>query len=334
MEIIMHSWKDKKVLVTGAGGFIGSHLTEELVSLGAQVTCFVRYTSTENIGNLKYLSNEMRKEIKIINGNLEDQNSVRSACIGKDVVFHLGALIGVPYSFVHPQEVIRTNSIGTLNILHAAKEEKVSKLIITSTSEVYGSANYVPIDEKHPLQAQSPYAASKIAADKFAESYFKSYKLPVSIIRPFNTYGPRQTPRAVIPTIIMQCMIKDEVIVGTTTTTRDFTFVTDTIQGFIKVAESEKSIGEIINVGSNSEITIGDLIKKIASFIGRDVRIVTDQTRFRPNASEVLRLWADNTKAKEIIGWEPRYSLDQGLRITIEWLSQNLEELSPNKYYI
>ena len=318
------NWKGKKILVTGAGGFIGSHLTERLVELGAQVRAFVRYNSRNDWGLIENLPVHIRNELEVVAGDLKDSGAVRNAVKDTEIVFHLGALIAIPYSYINPGDVVQTNVIGSLNILNASKEHGVEKVIHTSTSEVYGTALYVPIDEKHPLQAQSPYAASKIGADKLAESFHLTYNLPVAIIRPFNTYGPRQSARAVIPTIITQALSKDKVRLGATHPIRDFNYMEDTVEGFIKVAESPKSVGEVINIGSGQEISIGDLADKIVSLIDRDVEIVSDTARFRPEKSEVNRLLADNSKAKELLQWEPKISMDEGLKRTIAWISEHI----------
>ena len=321
-----------KVLVTGAGGFIGSHLTEHLVELGTNVKAFVRYNSRNDWGLLELLPREKLDEIEVIRGDLKDGDAIRQAMEGVDIVFHLGSLIAIPYSYVHPRETIETNILGALNVLTAANEYGVEKLVHTSTSEVYGTARYVPIDENHPLQGQSPYSASKIGADKIAESFYRSFELPVAIIRPFNTYGPRQSARAVIPTIITQALTKDKIFLGSLHPTRDYTYVKDVVEGFIKVAESPKSVGDVINIGSNFEISIGDLAEKIISLIGTDAEIITDPVRVRPQDSEVERLWCDNTKAKRLLGWEPKTSLDEGLKRTIEWISDNINLYKPELY--
>ena len=318
------NWKGKKVLVTGSGGFIGSHLTERLVELGAQVRAFIRYNSRNDWGLIESLPTHIRNELEVVAGDLKDFGAVRDAVKDTEIVFHLGALIAIPYSYINPGDVVQTNVIGSLNILNASKEYGVEKVIHTSTSEVYGTAQYVPIDEKHPLQAQSPYAASKIGADKLAESFHLSYNLPVAIIRPFNTYGPRQSARAVIPTIITQALSKGKVLLGAMHPTRDFTYIEDTVEGFIKIAESHRTIGEVINIGSGKEISIGDLANKIALLIGEEVKIVSDATRIRPEKSEVNRLLADNSKAKKLLQWEPKNSMDEGLRKTIEWISEHI----------
>jgi len=326
------NWNKKSALVTGAGGFIGSHLTEHLVELGANVKTFVRYNSRNDWGMLELLPEEKLSQIEVITGDLKDADAVRHAAKDVDIIFHLGSLIAIPYSYIHPRETIETNILGALNVLTAAKENNVEKVIHTSTSEVYGTARYVPIDENHPLQGQSPYSASKIGADKIAESFYRSFNLPVAIIRPFNTYGPRQSARAVIPTIITQALAKEKIFLGSLHPTRDYTYVKDVVEGFIKVAESPKSVGEVINIGSNFEVSIGDLANKIISLIGKNAEIVTDPVRVRPQDSEVERLWCDNTKAKRLLGWEPKTSLDEGIKKTIDWISNNTNLYKPELY--
>jgi len=326
------NWNKKSALVTGAGGFIGSHLTEHLVELGANVKAFVRYNSRNDWGMLELLPEEKLSQIEVITGDLKDADAVRHAAKDVDIIFHLGSLIAIPYSYIHPRETIETNILGALNVLTAAKENNVEKVIHTSTSEVYGTARYVPIDENHPLQGQSPYSASKIGADKIAESFYRSFNLPVAIIRPFNTYGPRQSARAVIPTIITQALAKEKIFLGSLHPTRDYTYVKDVVEGFIKVAESPKSVGEVINIGSNFEVSIGDLANKIISLIGKNAEIVTDPVRVRPQDSEVERLWCDNTKAKRLLGWEPKTSLDEGIKKTIDWISNNINLYKPELY--
>lgn len=323
---------NKRVLVTGAGGFIGSHLTEHLVELGANVKAFVRYNSRNDWGLLELLPKEKLNKIEVIMGDLKDADAVRHATEGVDIIFHLGSLIAIPYSYIHPRETIETNILGALNVLTAAKESDIEKIVHTSTSEVYGTARYVPIDEEHPLQGQSPYSASKIGADKIAESFYRSFDLPVAIIRPFNTYGPRQSARAVIPTIITQALTKEKIFLGSLQPTRDYTYVKDVAEAFTKVAESPKSAGEVINIGSNFEISIGDLANKIFSLAGKNAEIVTDPTRVRPQDSEVERLWCDNTKAKKILKWAPTTSLDEGLKKTIEWISDHTHLYKPEHY--
>ena len=330
----MMNWKNKNVLLTGAGGFIGSHLAERLVYLGANVKAFVRYNSRNDCGQLEYLPENILSKITVIAGDLRDPDAVRDAVVDTDIIFHLGSLIAIPYSYVHPMEVIDTNVLGTTNVLMAAKDNNVEKIIHTSTSEVYGTARYVPIDEKHPLQGQSPYSASKIGADMIAYSFCTSFKLPVAIIRPFNTYGPRQSARAVTPTIITQALTKKVIQLGSLHPTRDLTFVTDTIEGFIKVAEEEKSIGEVINIGSGFEISVGDLAEKIVKLSQSKAKIETDKKRIRPKDSEVERLWADCTKARKLLGWQPQMKLDDGLKRTITWISDHIDEYKVGMYTI
>lgn len=327
--------KNKKILVTGAGGFIGSHLTERLVELGAKVTALVHYNSFNNWGWIDTFDKKIKDNINVVAGDIREYDNVKRIVKGQDVVFHLAALIAIPYSYLSPMAYVRTNVEGTTNILEACREYGIEKIIHTSTSETYGTAQYVPIDEKHPLQGQSPYSASKIAADKMAESYYRSFNVPVATIRPFNTYGPRQSARAVIPTIITQILAgKTEIKLGSLTPTRDFNYVKDTVEAFIKVAESENTVGEVVNAGSNYEISIGDLVNKIACIIGREVQIVCDKERIRPQKSEVNRLWADNTKIRELTGWKPKYTLDKGIGETVEWLKNNMKYYKPDIYNV
>ncbi|MCX5696457.1 MAG: SDR family NAD(P)-dependent oxidoreductase [Candidatus Omnitrophica bacterium] len=327
-------WAKKKVLITGAGGFVGSHLAEELVKRGAKVKAFVRYNSRNDFGLIEILPPEVKNKIEIIAGDLRDFDAVYDSMQGAEIVFHLGALIAIPYSYLHPKEVIETNVMGTYNILNAAKRLGIKKLIHTSTSEVYGTALTVPIRETHPLQGQSPYSASKIGADKLAESFYKSFGLPIAIIRPFNTFGPRQSGRAIIPTIITQALRGGIIKLGSLTPRRDFTFVRDTVDGFIKVAESNRSIGEVINIGSGSDISIGELAQEIFSLIGKKIRISRETARCRPAGSEVERLLADNTKARELLGWEPRVPLIDGLKITIDWVKNNIKKYKAGLYIV
>ena len=328
------NWNGKKVLVTGAGGFIASHLMERLVSEGAQVRGFVRYNSRNDLGMLKWLAPEIFSQIEIMQGDLRDNEAVRNAVRGVDTVFHLGALIAIPYSYVNPREVIDVNIMGTLNVLMAARDLGTRRVVHTSTSEVYGTAQYVPIDEKHPLQGQSPYSASKIGADRIAESFYRSFETPVVTLRPFNTFGPGQSMRAVIPTIIVQALTRDEVKLGSLEPSRDFTFAKDTANGFVKVAEAEGVLGEEINLGNDNTIRIGDLAEKIFKLIGKTPKIVADPQRVRPGKSEVMKLWASNEKAKRMMGWEPRISLDEGLRATIEWISAHIDLYRPDQYTV
>lgn len=328
------NWKDKRVIVTGAGGFIGSHLVERLVAEGARVRALVHYNSRNDPGLLKLLPEDTLVKLDLMPADLLDPFAVQQAVEGMDVVFHLGALISIPYSYRHPYHVAETNVMGTLNVLQACREAGVRRLVHTSSSEVYGTALRVPIDEEHPLQGQSPYSASKIGADKLAESYFCAYELPVVTLRPFNTYGPRQSDRAVIPTIIAQALTQDVVHLGNLDARRDLTYVTDTVDGFIKVSAAANVEGGTYNLGAGSDISIGELAEKIIKLVGRSVKIEVDEARLRPEGSEVQRLLADNTLAKKDLGWEPRISLDEGLRQTIAWINDNLDLYKPGRYQV
>lgn len=316
-------WSKKKVLVTGAGGFIGSHLIERLIDLGADVTGFVRYNSRNDWGLLEIIPKHMLDSLEVISGDLMDFDAVSSAAKDADIIFHLGSLISIPYSYDRPRDTIENNILSTLNVLTAARDRGVEKIVHTSSSEVYGTALYVPIDEKHPLQGQSPYSASKIGADKIAESFYCAYDLPVATIRPFNTFGPRQSARAIIPTIITQAIEQETIRLGSLFPTRDYTYVQDTVNGFIKVAQSDNSVGEVINIGSNFEVSMGDLAEKISNLLNKKISIVQDPSRVRPQKSEVQRLWCDNAKAKRLLDWEPQVSLEEGLQETIEWMKKN-----------
>lgn len=329
----------KRILVTGADGFIGSHLVEELVRRGHDVRAFVLYNSFNSWGWLDRSPEELRRKVEVFAGDIRDPHGVAQAMRGCDVVLHLAALIAIPYSYHSPDTYVDTNVKGTLNVLQAARSHGVSKVVHTSTSEVYGTARFVPITEEHPLQGQSPYSASKIGADQMAISFHRSFETPVAIIRPFNTYGPRQSARAVIPTIITQIAAgKRSIKLGALHPTRDFNYVADTVRGFIAVAESDRTVGEVVNVGSSFEITIGDTVKLIAGQMGADIDIETDAQRMRPENSEVERLYADNTKAKELAGWEPEYAgvegLRRGLAETIAWFTDpvNLGAYRPDVY--
>lgn len=322
----------KRVLVTGAGGFIGSHLTEQLVARGANVRAFVRYNSRADSALLRQLSAETLSEVEIIAGDLRDSHAIYRAVEGTDLVFHLGALISIPYSYHHPREVVETNVTGTLNVLMACLDLEIPRMIHTSTSEVYGTALRVPIDEEHPLQGQSPYSASKIGADKLAESFYCAYELPVVTVRPFNTFGPRQSARAVIPTIITQALTKDVIRLGSLETKRDFTFVLDTVNGFIKAAEADHVEGQTYNLGTGTEVTIGDLAHRIIQMVGRPVEIENDPQRMRPGKSEVMRLLSDNRLAREKLGWQPEFTLDEGLKQTVEWVEKHLQHYRVGVY--
>lgn len=327
--------KGKKVVITGADGFIGSHLTEQLVELGANVTALAQYNSFNSWGWLDTLDKNILNSINVVTGDIREYDNMKRLIKGNDVVFHLAALIAIPYSYLSPMAYVRTNVEGTTNVLEACREYDIEKVIHTSTSETYGTALYVPIDEKHPMQGQSPYSASKIAADKMAESYYRSFNTPVATIRPFNTYGPRQSARAVIPTIISQILAgKKEIELGSLTPTRDFNYVKDTANAFIKIAESDKTIGEVINAGSNHEISIGDLVEKIINITGENVKIICDEERLRPEKSEVNRLWADNKKIKDLTDWKTNYSLDEGLKETIEWIRNNMNYFKTDIYNV
>ncbi len=318
-------WKSKKVMVTGAGGFIGSHLVEKLVSEGAQVSAFVRYTSRPQAGFIDTFEPEIRHAVRVIRGDLRDYQAVLKAIEGNEVVFHLGALIGIPYSYEHPWETIDTNVIGSLNVLTAARETRVSRIVQTSSSEVYGTARYVPIDEAHPLQGQSPYSASKISADKIAESYFDSFSLPVVILRPFNTYGPRQSTRAVIPTIITQLLAGKQLKLGNLAPRRDFTFVSDTVDGFLCAGESVQAIGKTINLGTSVDISIADLVSEISTIMGKSLDVQVESVRIRPLDSEVQRLLSQNRLALELLNWRPKVDLHTGLEKTVDWITNNLQ---------
>lgn len=327
--------KNRRVLVTGAGGFIGSHLVEKLLSMGCQVRAMVHYNSRGDWGNLELLSPELKQSLEVVAGDVADPFSVKNAVVGCDVVFHLAALIAIPYSYVAPQSYVTSNVMGTLNVLQASRECGVAKVVHTSTSETYGTAIYTPINEDHPLQGQSPYSASKIGADKIAESFFLSFNLPVATIRPFNTYGPRQSARAVIPTIISQILDGHKRIkLGSLAPVRDFNFVKDTVEGFICVAASDKSVGELINVGFGKGITIGELVKTIMRLIGKEVEIICEDDRIRPEKSEVMELICDNRKAAALAGWQPRFSLEEGLLETIAFIEKNLNLFKTDIYNV
>lgn len=322
-----------KVLVTGSDGFIGSHLTEELVRLGHKVKAFVYYNSFNSWGWLDTFPKDILDEIEIFQGDVRDPNGVREAMKGVDEVYHLAALIAIPYSYHSPDAYVDTNIKGTLNVIQAARDLGTSRLLITSTSEVYGTAQYVPIDEKHPFQGQSPYSATKIGADRLAESFYRSFNLPITIVRPFNTYGPRQSARAVIPTIITQLLAgKTTIKLGSLTPTRDFNYVKDTVNGFIEIANSDKTIGEEINIATQREISIGQLAEELIRQINPNARIVSDEQRLRPEKSEVNRLLGSNEKIKCFTNWKPQYTLGQGLAETIQFFRCNLDRYKIDLY--
>ncbi|MBI5303633.1 MAG: GDP-mannose 4,6-dehydratase [Chloroflexi bacterium] len=326
--------RDRPVLVTGAGGFIASHLVETLVNQGARVRAFVRYNSRGDPGLLALLPADVLSQVELIAGDLRDLPAVQQAMRGVTHVFHLGALIAIPYSYIHPAEVVETNVIGTLNVLLAAREIQVARVVHTSTSEVYGTAQRVPMDETHPLQGQSPYSASKIGADKLAESFYCAYNLPVVTVRPFNTYGPRQSARAVIPTIIAQALTQDVIRLGNLDARRDLTFVTDTVAGFLRAAQIPGIEGETFNLGAGMEIAIGDLARQIIALVNRPVAIAQDAARLRPEKSEVQRLLSDNRRAQQILGWQPQVEIGDGLRITVNWIAEHLSLYRPQEYQV
>lgn len=325
----------KKILVTGSDGFIGSHLTEELVRAGYQVKAFVYYNSFNTWGWLDTLPSDVMKNVEIFQGDVRDPNGVKEAMKETAAVFHLAALIAIPFSYHSPDTYVDTNIKGTLNILQAAREQDLERVLVTSTSEVYGTAQYVPMDEKHPFQGQSPYSATKIGADRLAESFYRSFQLPVSIVRPFNTFGPRQSARAVIPTIITQLLAgKEKIHLGSLTPTRDFNYVKDTVNGFIKIYESERTIGEEINIATQYEISIGELAEELIRQINPNAKIVCDEERLRPEKSEVNRLLGSNKKIKELTDWKPVYSFEEGLSETISFFKDNMDKYKPDIYNI
>lgn len=323
----------KKVLVTGADGFIGSHLTELLVEKGYDVKAFTFYNSFNTWGWLDTLPQEKLSQIDVFCGDVRDPNGVMEAMKGMDAVFHLAALIAIPFSYHSPDSYVDTNIKGTLNVLQAARKLETERVLVTSTSEVYGTAVYVPIDEKHPYQGQSPYSATKIGADRLAESFYRSFNLPISIVRPFNTYGPRQSARAVIPTIISQLFAgKEEIKLGSLTPTRDFNFVKDTANGFHEIAVSDKTIGQEINIATQNEISIGDLANEIIYQINPNAKIICDEQRLRPEKSEVNRLLGANAKIKSLTNWEPKYTFSEGIAETIEWMKSNMSHYKADIY--
>lgn len=323
----------KKVLVTGADGFIGSHLVEELLNEGYDIRAFVYYNSFNSWGWLDTLPKEKLDKIEIFSGDIRDPNGVREAMKGIDEVYHLAALIAIPFSYHSPDSYVDTNIKGTLNILQAARDLNIKRILVTSTSEVYGTAKYVPIDEEHPYQGQSPYSATKIGADRIAESFYRSFDMPITIVRPFNTYGPRQSARAVIPTIITQLLSgAKEIKLGSLSPTRDFNYVKDTVRGFIEIAKSDKTIGQEINIATQQEISIGQLAEELIKQINPNAKIVCDEIRLRPENSEVNRLLGSNKKIKELTNWEPKYSLEEGLKETIEFLKKNMDKYKSDIY--
>lgn len=325
----------KKILVTGSEGFIGSHLVEELVLKGYKVKAFVLYNSFNTWGWLDTLSKDVMDNVEVFTGDVRDPNGVKEAMKGCDAVFHLAALIAIPFSYHSPDTYVDTNIKGTLNVLQAARELNIERVLVTSTSEVYGTAQYVPIDELHPFQGQSPYSATKIGADRLAESFYRSFDLPVTIVRPFNTYGPRQSARAVIPTIITQLLSgKTEIKLGSLTPTRDFNYVKDTANGFISIYQSDKTIGQEINIATQQEISIGDLANELIRQINPKAQIICDEQRLRPEKSEVNRLLGSNKKILELTSWKPQYTFEEGLAETIAFLRENLSKYKSDIYNI
>jgi len=325
----------KRVLVTGADGFIGSHLVEELLNRGYDVRAFVYYNSFNTWGWIDTFPKHIQNQIEIFSGDIRDPNGVRESMENVEIVYHLAALIAIPFSYHSPDTYVDTNIKGTLNVLQAARSLETSRILITSTSEVYGSAKYVPIDENHPFQGQSPYAATKIGADRLAESFYKSFSLPITIVRPFNTYGPRQSARAVIPTIIMQLLSgAEEIKLGSLSPTRDFNYVKDTVNGFVEIAQCEKTIGEEINIATQTDISIGQLASELITQINPKATIICEDQRMRPENSEVNRLLGSNKKIKELTDWKPNYSIEQGLSETIKWISENLDRYKTDVYNI
>jgi NAD dependent epimerase/dehydratase len=329
------NYTGKKVLVTGAAGFIGSHLTEELVKAGAKVTALVHYNSNSNTNNLRFLPKEILSEVEIVFGDIQDGFLMNSLSKGKEIIFHLAALIGIPYSYVAPAAYVSTNITGTLNMLEAARSQGVQKLLVTSTSETYGTALYAPIDEKHPIQGQSPYSATKIGADKLAESYFLSFNLPVCVFRPFNTFGPRQSTRAVIPTIVSQVLSdSNEIRLGSLDPVRDMLYVKDTARGFMMAALVDSTIGEVVSVGTGRGDTIGEIVALVQKICGTEKEVIAENQRIRPEKSEVMKLICDYSKAKALFDWDPQYSLEQGLSEVVEFMKENRPEIDPTKYAI
>ncbi|MBX7245991.1 MAG: SDR family NAD(P)-dependent oxidoreductase [Candidatus Sumerlaeaceae bacterium] len=331
---MMDFYRNKNVVVTGAGGFIGSHLVERLLELGANVTAFVHYNAAGTRGLIDRLPIQDQNRIRFVAGDLAEQDALDEAFEGQVVAFHLAAIIAIPFSYMRPAQTVNNNLQTTLNVLGAVGRHKVKRLVHTSSSEVYGTAQRVPIDETHPQEAQSPYAASKIACDKLAQSYHLSFNLPVATVRPFNTYGPRQSARAIIPTIIAQALTRKQVYLGAMHPTRDLNFVTDTVDGFLRVGCTPGIEGRTYNFGSGKEISIGELADRIIKIVGGDIPVTFDPTRIRPNASEVGRLIADSSRARADLGWEPCVSLDEGLKKTVDWVGQNLGAYRPDNYQV
>ncbi|MGB8657405.1 MAG: SDR family NAD(P)-dependent oxidoreductase [Candidatus Zixiibacteriota bacterium] len=326
--------RGKRVLVTGAAGFVGSHLVETLVKRGAEVRAFVHYNSRNDWGMLEDVGKNVLGEVEVVAGDLRDADCVRRAVRGQQVIFHLGALIGIPYSYVNPRDVVDTNVNGTLNVLTAALDSGADKVVHTSTSEIYGTAQYVPMDEKHPANPQSPYAASKLGADLLALSFYRSFDLPVGVIRPFNIYGPRQSARAVIPSIVTQALVRSKICLGSLTPKRDLTFVRDSVEGFIMFAECEKTAGQVVNLGSNHEVSIREIIEMVSRCLGKKIQIRKDPARIRPKKSEVERLFSNSGKAGRLFGWVPKMDLGEGMEETVRWIEKNIDSYKQEIYNV
>ena len=323
----------RKVLVTGAAGFIGSHLTEKLVTDGHRVRAFLRYNGRDDRGHLSSLPADLQREIEVFRGDLKDPEAVRKAVDGQAWIFHLGALIAIPYSYQNPHDVVQTNVVGTGHVLDAARgSNALERLVLTSTSEVYGTARYVPIDESHPMQPQSPYSATKIASDSLGESYHRAFGMPVTTLRPFNTFGPRQSARAIIPTIISQALSRPVVRLGRLDPRRDLTYVKDTVSGFLGIVQCDEAIGRAVNIGRGSDLTIGELVEKIGTLLGKPIRVESEEQRLRPSASEVERLLAGTALAQKLWGWQSKYTLEEGLAETIDWVRDNLKLFRVDAY--
>ena len=325
---------NKSVLVTGAGGFVGSHLVEAMVQDGAKVKAFVHYNSRNDWGMLEWVDKKVIDQVEVVSGDIRDSDGIRKIVKNQDIVFHLAALIGIPYSYVNPLDVAETNIQGTLNLLLASNESGIEKFIHTSTSEVYGTAQYVPINEKHPINPQSPYAASKASADQLALSFYYTYQLPVGIIRPFNIYGPRQSARSVIPNIIMQALSREKIRIGSLSSSRDLTYVSDSVKGFIQFAECDQTKGEVVNLGSENEISVKNLIEIIETNLNKKLNIVQESERIRPEKSEVKRLVSNSEKAKKLFVWKPEIEIEQGIQKTIAWIKDNIDFFKKKIYNI
>lgn len=332
MSATADSWAGRRCLVTGAGGFIGSHLVEELVRSGAHVRAFVRYTSEPHLGLLADTDPDVMGNVELVRGDIRDAAALDSATSGVSTVFHLAALIGIPYSYAHPRDVFETNTLGTMNVVSAVLANDVEHLVHTSSSEVYGTARYTPIDEAHPLQGQSPYSASKIACDKIVESFVDTYDLPATVVRPFNTYGPRQSARAVIPTVLSQVVAAETVRVGSLSPRRDFTFVSDTVAGLMAAGRTLRQTGLVVNLGTGSAISIRELLERTSSVVGRSLAVVECDDRRRPAKSEVMELLSDNRRAKELFGWRPQIDLEEGLKRTLAWIGDHAERYRVGTY--